>query len=125
MPDLWRDLLDEKPTEHTPTSTGKAWSLQTSRQPTGDEGNTHNANREVNPLQREIMGQKTAAWIYRSRADVTEVDECKFCGDPAVMNASWKITNGELCRGYLCVLCHSEMNLDVNDHNNSFRDQTA
>jgi hypothetical protein len=55
MPDLWLYRLDFTPQKYTPKSTGKAWSLQTSRQPTGDRGNTHNTNMDKKPVAKSIL----------------------------------------------------------------------
>jgi hypothetical protein len=71
MPDLWRDLLDETPTAHPPISTGKAWSLQTSRQPTGDGGHTHHRNMCIKPIAQSVL----RAEIGRLRFEINALDK--------------------------------------------------
>jgi hypothetical protein len=75
MPGLWRDRLDETYTNHPPKSTGKAWSLQTSRQPTGDNGHTHNSGMDKKPISKSFLKAEIqrihveAAGLYKTIVD--------------------------------------------------------
>jgi hypothetical protein len=86
MPDLWRDLLDETPTEHTPTSTGKAWSLQTSRQPTGDSGNTYRVNMDFKPVAKSILREEIKRLQAETAALYKTMVEARLPLDPSLDN---------------------------------------
>jgi hypothetical protein len=125
MPDLWRDRLDETPTTHPPISTGKAWSLQTSRQPTGDRGNRYTPVINLAALSTSKNMATTRTWYARMREDIPEEAECKFCANPATLKACWELTTGGISKGYLCEDCHDEMEKQISNNKHERSTQSA
>jgi hypothetical protein len=84
MPDLWRDRLDEIPTTHPPISTGKAWSLQTIRQPTGDRGNTHRVNMDFKPVAKSIIREELRRLQAETGALLKTILDARLPADPSL-----------------------------------------
>jgi hypothetical protein len=113
MPDLWLCQLGDTPSKHTPRSTGKAWSLQTSRQPTGAIWITHKKYTKIAPSSMSKNMATTKSWIWVGKSGVPKRAECLFCYEPATLDAAWKTTAGDERKDFICQSCHDEMDADV------------
>jgi hypothetical protein len=91
MPDLWLYRLDFTPPIHTPKSTEKAWSLQTSRQPTGDRGNTHNTNMEIKPVTKTMLCEEIHRLHDETFKLYTAIKEAQLPEDRSLVSMTQQI----------------------------------